>query len=77
MLLWDFPCGKVDKNLPAYAGDVGSVPETEWFCMLRSNQAPVTKLLSLRSRARALQPEKPLQWEARELQWRVASARHN
>ena len=25
--LWDFPSGLVVKNLPARAGDVGSVPE--------------------------------------------------
>ena len=29
MYAWDFPCGLVVKNLPANAGDVGSVPGSE------------------------------------------------
>ena len=47
--------------------------------------AHAPQLLSLRAattepcmpRARALQQEKPPQWEARAPQWRVAPARHN
>ena len=31
---WDFPGGPVDKNLPANAGDVGSIPGPESFLML-------------------------------------------
>ena len=30
-MIWDFPGGSVVKNLPANAGDVGSIPGSERF----------------------------------------------
>ena len=60
-----------------------------WACALEPAShnywAHVPQLLSPRattteacaSGARALQQEKPPQWEAHALQWRVAPARHN
>ena len=33
----DFPGGTVDKNVPANAGDMGSVPGSGRFPMLESN----------------------------------------
>ena len=33
----DFPAGTVDKNLPANAGDMGSIPGLGRFHMLCSN----------------------------------------
>ena len=52
-----------------------------WACGLEPAShnywAHVPQLLSLRSRARAPEEEKALQWEARALQWRVAPAHHN
>ena len=35
--LWDFPEGTVIGNLPANAGDTGSIPGLGRFHMLRSN----------------------------------------
>ena len=34
---WDFPGGTVVKNLPANAGDTGSIPSLGRSHMLRSN----------------------------------------
>ena len=56
----DFLCGSVDKNLPADAGDTGSIPglaicHNYWAC--------------------TSQQEKPLQWEVCAPQHRVALAR--
>ena len=39
---WDFPGGAVGKNLPANAGDMGSVPGPGRFHMSRSNEACVS-----------------------------------
>ena len=85
----DFPGGAAVKNLPANAGDTGSIPgpgrstscgttkpvrHNYWACALE----PVRHNYRARApRARALQQEKPLQWEACTPQRRVASARHN
>ena len=63
----DFPGGAVDKNPPANAGDMGSIPGSGRSCMPRSNWARVPQLLSLCatateahiSRASAPQQEKP------------------
>ena len=63
--LWDLPGGLVFKNPPANAGDTGPIPGLRRFHMPRGNWAHVPQLLSLHSRACALQQEKPLQWEAR------------
>ena len=65
------------KNLPANAGDTGSNPDPGRSHVLRGNKPCGPQLLSPRSRghmlqllkstctrARALQQEKPLQWEA-------------
>ena len=41
----DFPGGAVVKNLPAKAGNTGSIPDPGRFHMLWSNQASVSKLL--------------------------------
>ena len=48
----DFPGGAVVKNLPANAGDMGSIPGPGRSHMPRSNGARAPQLLSLRSRAR-------------------------
>ena len=42
-----FPGGSVVKNLPANAGDMGSVSDVGGSHMLQSNKAPVPQLLSL------------------------------
>ena len=41
----DFPGGSVVKNLPACAGDMGSIPSQGRMHMPQSNQAPVPQLL--------------------------------
>ena len=51
------PGGSVVKNLPANAGDMGSIPDPGRSHMLQSNQARAPQLLSLFSRAHALQLE--------------------
>ena len=48
----DFLGGAVVKNLPASAGDMGSIPCPGGSHMRRSNYVCVPQLLSLRSRAR-------------------------
>ena len=52
--LWDrdFPGGTVLKNLPASAGDMGSIPDLGGFHMSQSNETRAPQLLSLRSRTR-------------------------
>ena len=47
----DFSGGAVVKNPPANAGDTGSSPGLGRSHLPRSNQARVSQLLSLRSRA--------------------------
>ena len=69
--MFGFPGGAVVKNPPANAGDTGSSPGPGRSHMPRNNWACAPQLLSLRSRARAPQQEKPPQWEARALQRRV------
>ena len=77
----DFPGGAVVENLPANAGDTGSIPGAGRSHMPRSNWVHVLQLLSLcatttearKPRARALQQEKPPQWEAHEPQQRSSS----
>ena len=64
------------KNLPANAGDMGSIPNPVRFHMPRGNKA-CCQLLRLRSIACAPQQKKPLQWEAHALQRSVAPALHN
>ena len=84
----DFPGITVDKNLPANAEDLSSIPGQGRFPILWSNQAHVQvmpQLLSLRAattEARAPtvsapQQEKPLQWEARAPQQRIAPTLYN
>ena len=65
------------KNLPANAGDMGSSPGPGRSHMPQSNKARAPQLLSLRSRARAPQQEKPPQGEARAPQQRAAPACRN
>ena len=60
-------------NLPANAGDMGSIPGPGRLHMLRSKQACVPQLLSLCSRAGTAQQEKPPQWEAHSLQLESSS----
>ena len=67
-LAWGFPGGPLIKNLPANAGDKGSIPGAGRSHMPWSNEACAPQLLSLCSRARAPQQEKPLQGEAHTLQ---------
>ena len=47
-----FPGSAVVENLPANAGDVGSIPGPGRSHVLWSNEARAPQLLSLRSRAR-------------------------
>ena len=54
-----FPGGAVDKNLPANAGDTGSIPGPGGSHMPWSNWARVPQLLSLCSRACAPQLLRP------------------
>ena len=49
------------KNLPATAGDMGSIPGPGRFLMLWGTGTDVPQLLSLCFRVHALQQEKPLQ----------------
>ena len=85
MWLLGFPGDAVVKNQPSNAGDMGSSPGPGRSYMPQSNWARVPQLLSPRAapteacapRARALQQEKPLQWEARAPQRRVAPAHRN
>ena len=46
----DFPGGPVVKNLPANAGEPGSIPDLERFHMLQDNQACEPQLLNLACR---------------------------
>ena len=76
----DFPGGAVGENLPASAGDTGSIPGLGRFHMQQSNKVHTPQLLRPRAattkarapRARALQQKKPGQREAQVSQWRVA-----
>ena len=58
------PGGPVDENSPASAGDTSSIPGPGRFHVPRGNSACAPQLLSLCSRACALQQEKSPQWEA-------------
>ena len=58
-----FPRGSVVKNLPANAGDTGSIPGPGRYHMLWSNYTPAPKLLTWCSRAQELQLLKP--WDPR------------
>ena len=49
--MWAFPGGRVDKNLPTNARDMGSVPGLGRSHMLRVTKANATQLLSLCSKA--------------------------
>ena len=55
----DFPGGTVDRNLPANAGDMGSIPGPGRFHMTWSSWAHEPQLLSLCSRALELQLLRP------------------
>ena len=48
---WDFPGGTVDKNLPANAGDSGSIPGLGRFHMPQATKAHAPQILSLCFRA--------------------------
>ena len=54
---------------PTCCGATKPVRHNYWAC--------VTQLLKPAHLEPVLHNEKPLQWEARALQWRVAPARHN
>jgi len=56
---WGFPGGAVVKNLPATAGDMGSIPDPGRSHASRIYKAHVSQLLSLRSGAREPQPLSP------------------
>ena len=64
-LIGDFPGGAVDRNPPANAGNMGSIPGLGWSHMPQSNEAHEPQLLSQRAGAHALHQEEPLQREAR------------
>ena len=55
MYRWGFPGGSVVKNQPANAGDMGLIPGLGGSRLPRSNQGPRPQVLSLCSRAGALQ----------------------
>lgn len=75
--LSDFPCGRVDKNSTANAGDEVSIPGLRRFCILGSSQAHAPQLQKPVPTAYVPQQEKPPQQEAHALQRRVAPARCN
>ena len=54
-----FPSGSVVKNLPASAGDVGSIPGSGRSHMPQSNLVQEPQLLSLCARAQEPQPMRP------------------
>ena len=71
-----FPGGSVVKNLPANAGDTGSIPDLGRSHVPGGNSTPAPQLLSLCFRAQemqllspyvleppALQQEEPLKWK--------------
>ena len=60
--IWDFPCGPVVETLSANAGDVDLIPGLGKI--LHASEQPSHTLQLPSSRARALQQEKPPQWEA-------------
>ena len=53
--MWAFPGGRVDKNLPTNARDMGSVPGLGRSHMLQVTKANTTQLLSLCSKACQMQ----------------------
>ena len=56
----DFPGGPVVRNLPANAGDRGSIPSAGRFHMLQGNKARVLPTMEPeRPRAHESQPLKP------------------
>ena len=57
----DFPGDPVVKNLPANAGDMGSIPGLGRFHVPRGNQAHVSQLLSPCPKTCAPQQDKPPQ----------------
>jgi len=57
----DFPGGPAVKNLPAKAGDTGSISGLGRSHVLQGNEACGPQLPSLCSRAHAVQKEKPPQ----------------
>ena len=58
-----------NRESACQSGDTGSVPDSGRFYMPQSNQIHVLQLLKpVSPRARALQQEKPPQWEACALQ---------
>ena len=59
---------------PTCQGATKPVSHNYWACPLEPASHNYWALVP---RARALQQEKPLQWEARAAQQRVAPARHN
>ena len=74
----DFPGGPVVKNLPANAGDTGSISGLGRFHMLWASYAHEPQLVKPdHSRACAPQQEKPPQWEAHERQLESSPPYHN
>ena len=57
----DFSGGPVDKNSPAHAGHMGSIPGLGRFHMPRGNEACEPQLLDLCSRTWEPQRKKPSQ----------------
>ena len=68
----DFPGSPVAKNLPANAGDIGSIPGLERFRMPQATKPVHHSYWSHAPIACTLQQEKPPQWEAHAMQQRVA-----
>ena len=59
---WGFPDSPMVENLPANAGDMGSIRGQGRSHMLQSNQVPVPQLLKPKHpRAHAPKQQKPLQ----------------
>ena len=78
----DFPDGPMDKNPPANAGDIGSIPDPGRFHMPQKNVVHEPQLLNPHAtttvapaaRARAPQQEMPPRWESHAPKGRVAPA---
>ena len=51
MSYWDFPCGTMDKNPPANAGDMDLIPDPGRPHVRRSNSAQAPQLLGLSCRS--------------------------
>ena len=59
----DFPIGTMDRNSVANARDMGPIPGPRGSYTQQATEDHVQQLLSPHTKSRALQGEKPPQWE--------------